>query len=66
MKVNNTRDDEGVLFVVRSVEYECPPADWQCPDGICIDMNYLCDGDADCDDGSDELPANCPHIQPLP
>ena len=60
MKVNNTRDDEGVLFVVRSVEFECPEDDWQCPNGVCIDLSFLCDGDGDCHDGSDELPENCP------
>ena len=59
-KVNTTRDDEGVLFVLRSVEFECPVDDWQCPDGVCIDLSYLCDGIEDCDDASDELPENCP------
>ena len=59
-KVNTTRDDEGVLFVLRSVEFECPVDDWQCPDGICIDLSYLCDDIDDCDDASDELPENCP------
>ena len=60
MKVNNTRDDKGVLFVVRKVEYVCPVDYWLCPNGVCIDLNYLCDGDEDCDDGSEELPENCP------
>ena len=59
-KVNNTRDDEDVLFVLLSVEFECPVDDWQCPDGVCIDLSYLCDGDKDYDDASDELPENCP------
>ena len=59
MKVNNKRDDECVLFVLRSVEYECLQVDWQCQEGVCIDLNYLCDGDEDSDDGSDELPENC-------
>ena len=47
-----------------SVGYECFPDDWQCKSGICIDKNYVCDGDEDCDDGSDELPENCPDTQP--
>ena len=60
MKVNNTRDDEGFLFVVRKVEYVSPVDYWLCPNGVSTDLNYLCDGDEDCDDGSDELPENCP------
>ena len=36
----------------------CSPAGFQCLDGECIrSINWLCDGDFDCDDKSDEY--NC-------
>ena len=52
------------FFFCCSVGYECHPHDWQCPNGICINKYTLCDGEEDCDDGSDELPENCPDTQP--
>lgn len=32
----------------------CQPSQFHCPDHRCIDLFYVCDGDKDCVDGSDE------------
>ena len=32
----------------------CPNSKWRCTDGFCIDKATVCDGNKDCDDGSDE------------
>ena len=36
---------------------ECLPNETRCSSGKCIQTEYICDGDLDCDDGSDE--ENC-------
>ena len=33
--------------------------EWKCPDNTCISRDWLCDGDDDCNDNTDELPSNC-------
>lgn len=38
----------------------CPQSKFQCSDGTCIPLLLLCDAVADCPDGSDETPSNCP------
>ncbi len=45
-------------WIDRSLHDEAPACDdgeWACHDGPCIDARWLCDGEADCDDGTDEL-----------
>lgn len=38
----------------------CPPLHWLCAtQAKCIPMRFLCDGKADCADGSDESPDDC-------
>ena len=33
----------------------CPPGRWLCANKKCVPASYVCDGDEDCGDGSDEI-----------
>ena len=35
---------------------------WLCGDGTCVGGNHVCDGEANCPDGEDELVRNCIYI----
>ncbi|XP_055715638.1 low-density lipoprotein receptor-like isoform X6 [Phlebotomus papatasi] len=39
--------------------FECTYHQFQCTDGSCIHVSFVCDGDNDCPDGKDELPEEC-------
>ena len=43
-----------VLITFSAIEV-CPPNQFQCQNGLCIDLNLKCDGLDDCTDGSDEI-----------
>lgn len=45
--------------LVSAVYHTCEASSFQCHNGHCIPQRWACDGDADCQDGSDEDPATC-------
>jgi len=46
---------------MRTDSLECPPGEFKCYTvDWCIYEAWLCDGELDCADNSDELPENCP------
>ncbi|XP_031618112.1 modular serine protease-like [Contarinia nasturtii] len=44
-------------FVPRTIQ--CTAFEWKCDNGQCIDSSEVCDGIANCSDGSDETTDNC-------
>ncbi|VDD95428.1 unnamed protein product [Enterobius vermicularis] len=54
MRTEQKRNDE-IEGVVK-----CPPwHPFQCPNGDCVSIKYLCDGSPDCGDGYDENKSMC-------
>ncbi|XP_039962556.1 basement membrane-specific heparan sulfate proteoglycan core protein isoform X2 [Bactrocera tryoni] len=54
---DGTERDKDVIQLVSNKS--CHAYQWQCGNYQCINKDYLCDGHADCIDGSDEAPRQC-------
>lgn len=52
-------EDKNTPHRTNSTAKICLAYQWQCANLECINANYLCDGNIDCLDNSDELPDNC-------
>ena len=42
------------VCVCAAVREECGPHEHSCDNGMCVSVDYVCDGQDDCHDGSDE------------
>lgn len=42
---------------------ECSARQFRCNSGVCIQISYVCDGDPDCSDSSDEDPEHCKNTE---
>lgn len=51
------------IFTVR--QPKCTDRQFQCKSGECIPIKYICDGESDCKDRSDEDPTECTNISKL-
>lgn len=47
-------------FNTVNIFIRCPPFAFKCAYGACIYPDLMCNGQADCADGSDEKPPACP------
>ncbi|KAL9889556.1 very low-density lipoprotein receptor-like isoform X3 [Glossina fuscipes] len=47
------------LGIGQNVTRKCADKQFQCGNGACIPIRYLCDGDSDCPDHSDEMIETC-------
>jgi hypothetical protein len=48
-----------VIFSLATQTLPCPPGQWKCARGACIDENRRCDLTDDCGDNSDESEVDC-------
>ena len=54
----NYKFQPNILFHFGNIDRTCKDTEFQCGSGECIVSSWRCDGDADCNDLSDE--SNCP------
>ncbi|XP_064103031.1 low-density lipoprotein receptor-like [Macrobrachium nipponense] len=47
------------LVAVGDCAFVCRDTEWKCDRTKCIPKKWMCDGDPDCSDGTDELMSNC-------
>ena len=47
---------------LKSIDEVCPPGNYKCSSGECIDDIKKCDGDPHCQDGTDESSLTCGQI----
>ena len=53
--LNNFKN--GIFYF--SAETTCASSDFSCTNGHCVSRSWVCDGDDDCGDRSDEEPQQC-------
>lgn len=47
------------LFTAQKVKPKCEEKQFHCGEGECIPVRFVCDGQTDCNDGSDENVPEC-------
>ncbi|XKL67529.1 hypothetical protein PGB90_003020 [Kerria lacca] len=46
------------MFPARGIQ-PCAARQFQCDNGHCVPLNWVCEGESDCEDNSDESPTLC-------
>ena len=59
IKVKSAGDLNVISFLMSASRTCINPTDHRCGDGRCIEYGGMCDGDRDCQDGSDEDTEMC-------
>ena len=52
-------EEEARCGDIRHRMTQCDQGEFTCSDGSCVPAKFVCDGSRDCEDGSDEVGANC-------